>query len=109
MYKIEVLVLCLVCLFLFYKCIMISIFTWAGNGLQTTDINSQHNNEPFSTYGRDNDNYSGNCAGTHEGGWWYDACYGALLTGRYTDGYQWYGGNGWIYLQESVMMVRRRQ
>ena len=88
---------------------MISLFTWAGNGLQTTDVNSQHNNQPFTTYDRDNDNVGYNCAGSYGGGWWYSHCGSALLTGTYTGHYAWYGDNGWIFLKESVMMVRRRQ
>ena len=101
------LVLCLVCLLLLY--IMISLFTLAGNGLQTTKPAWQHNNQPFSTYDKENDNADYNCARDWGGGWWYNYCYGALLTGTYADRYDWRGDKGWIWLQESVMMVRRRQ
>ncbi len=38
---------------------------------------------PFSTKDRDNDSDgSGNCAVTHQSGWWYDDCGGCNPTGR---------------------------
>ncbi|XP_033725133.1 angiopoietin-related protein 7-like [Pecten maximus] len=40
------------------------------------------NGMEFSSYDQDNDEYSGNCASSCEGGWWYRKCYDANLNGR---------------------------
>ena len=41
-----------------------------------TDRMSYHNNKPFSTTDRDNDNHRTNCAKEYGGGgWWYWDCY----------------------------------
>ena len=77
--------------------------------LQTTTSHFQHNKQPFSTTDRDNDNWYDNCAAYYGGGWWYNGCFGVLLTGRYNGFYRWRGDTDKIYLLESVMMVRRRQ
>ena len=91
--------------------IALYIFTLEGDGLQTT-YTRRHNNKVFSAYDKDNDDNAGNCARYYDGGWWYnglDGCYAVLLTGTYSCCYSWFGDNGWIILQESVMMVRRKQ
>ncbi|CAC5397241.1 Fibrinogen-like protein A,Ryncolin-2,Tenascin-X,Angiopoietin-related protein 6,Angiopoietin-related protein 2,Ryncolin-1,Ryncolin-3,Fibrinogen C domain-containing protein 1 [Mytilus coruscus] len=83
----------------------------AGDGM------AKYNGIPFSTYDRDHDTYSVNCA-AHErlkGGWWYTDCWspiGASLNGKYTPGASLYGGI--IYrtwqsesLKKSTMMIRK--
>ncbi|KAH8329457.1 hypothetical protein KR074_010919, partial [Drosophila pseudoananassae] len=46
-----------------------------------------HLNMKFSTYDRDNDLSSGNCAQTVNGGWWFNECAKSHLNGRfYKDG-----------------------
>lgn len=35
----------------------------------------------FSTFDVDNDNYTGNCAATYPGGWWFNRCHSAYLNG----------------------------
>lgn len=49
----------------------------------TGDSLSSHNAQKFSTYDRDNDSNSGNCAQAHKGGWWYKDCHSTNLNGVY--------------------------
>lgn len=42
-----------------------------------------HLNHQFSTYDRDNDAYSSNCAVSYRGAWWYDNCYDSNFNGDY--------------------------
>ena len=53
-----------------------------GNG-DDSDPLANHNGQYFSTYDRDNDASSGNCAYRSQGGWWYNNCYHANLNGRH--------------------------
>ncbi|BFZ25715.1 hypothetical protein BsWGS_28754 [Bradybaena similaris] len=59
----------------------------AGDGLK------YHNSQFFSTYDRDNDNYSGNCAILYIGAWWYNGCNQANLNGLF--GVNNYVGASW--------------
>ena len=54
-----------------------------------TDRMTYHNNKPFTTTDRDNDDYStSNCANFYGGaGWWYSECYTANL--NHPDGPTW--------------------
>ncbi|XP_037079124.1 uncharacterized protein LOC119100116 [Pollicipes pollicipes] len=73
------------------------------------------NLNPFSTYDRDNDRSSLNCASMLKGGWWWRSC-GRGLNGLYLadpndviarQGIVWYRWRGWDYsLKRSVMMIR---
>ncbi|XP_065210080.1 angiopoietin-2 [Planococcus citri] len=75
------------------------------------------NNSPFSTYNRDNDRSSLNCASMLKGGWWWRSC-GRGLNGLYlTDpqdltarqGIVWFRWRGWDYtLKKAMMMIRPR-
>ncbi|MGH0185600.1 UNVERIFIED_CONTAM: hypothetical protein FKN15_018621 [Acipenser sinensis] len=58
-----------------------------------------HNDQPFSTFDKDNDNGSLNCAVTVSGAWWYQACYYSNLNGKYSKeaikyGIDWKTGKG---------------
>ncbi|XP_055378344.1 angiopoietin-2 isoform X1 [Condylostylus longicornis] len=73
------------------------------------------NNSPFSTYNRDNDRSSLNCASMLKGGWWWKSC-GRGLNGLYLhdpqdltarQGVVWFRWRGWDYtLKKSLMMIR---
>ncbi|XP_033102130.1 ryncolin-1-like [Anneissia japonica] len=42
-----------------------------------------HKKQPFSTFDRDNDSSSTNCAAHHSGGWWFKSCDECNLNGKY--------------------------
>ncbi|XP_065428419.1 ficolin-2-like isoform X7 [Chrysemys picta bellii] len=64
-----------------------------------------HNNMPFTTRDVDNDLYSGNCATSFKGAWWYKDCHWSNLNGlylrgdheSYADGVNWKTGKGQKY------------
>jgi predicted nucleic acid-binding Zn-ribbon protein len=72
------------------------------------------NNIPFSTYNKDNDRSSLNCASMLKGGWWFRSC-GRSLNGLYLhnqdlsarQGIVWFRWRGWDYtLKKVVMMIK---
>ncbi|XP_077982358.1 microfibril-associated glycoprotein 4-like [Glandiceps talaboti] len=70
---------------------------YSGNAGDSLNYGSHyiHNGESFSTYDRDNDMHSINCARTYKSGWWYNACIVANLNGPYLSegqrrGVKWY-------------------
>ncbi|GFS04333.1 fibrinogen-related protein 3.1 [Elysia marginata] len=77
----------------------------AGEGL------SYSNNKPFSTFDRDNDDASGNCAMAHHGAWWYSKCHTSNLNGiwleKTTLGISWYTGSAWVHPDFTEMKIRR--
>ena len=68
----------------------------------------------FSTYDRDNDHASGNCASYHKGAWWYDFCRISNLNGLYLKaGERSYKGmnwrdwkNDWRSMKKTEMKIR---
>lgn len=69
----------------------------------------------FSTFDRDNDAWSKNCAERFQGAWWYTACLNSNLNGLYLrgahesfgDGVCWYHWRGYRYsLKSSVMKIK---
>ena len=79
--------------------------------------NHNLNGMQFSTYDRDNDKTSSNCAVSYRGGWWYKNCAYANLNGKYLHdqssnaGVVWYHFNAtassWRTLRYSDMKLRR--
>ena len=54
---------------------------------------SIHNGRSFSTHDYDNDAWSGNCAQSYGGGWWYNSCFQIHLNGPHgTSKFTWYDG-----------------
>ncbi|XP_014815190.1 PREDICTED: fibrinogen-like protein 1-like protein [Calidris pugnax] len=51
----------------------------AGDSMTTNSASTVHDNMKFSAKDRDQDTYSGNCASSYGGGWWYSACYSVRL------------------------------
>ena len=69
------------------------------------DNMAYHNGRPFSTYDKDNDASSSNCA--HDiGGWWFGSCYQSALTQIHSNIY-WYRASSTINYVE--MKVRPKQ
>ena len=52
---------------------------------------------PFSTYDRDNDQNSSNCAERFKGAWWHNSCYGSNLNGLYLPGQNEVENAIWYY------------
>ncbi|XP_052871188.1 fibrinogen-like protein A, partial [Anopheles cruzii] len=77
------------------------------------DCLSYHKNMKFTTYDRDNDEYSPrNCAAFHEGAWWYKRCSYSNLNGPYKNivdhkSMSWYDySDSYEGLSFSRMMIR---
>ncbi|KAM6192714.1 fibrinogen-like protein 1-like protein [Sarcoramphus papa] len=51
----------------------------AGDAMTSNSASSVHDNMKFSAKDLDQDTYSGNCASSYGGGWWYSACYSVRL------------------------------
>ena len=81
----------------------------AGDSLST------HRGYPFTTKDQDNDIWSGNCAVSYKGAWWYNACHHSNLNGVYhhgqhssnADGVNWYHWKGYKYSAKRAEMKIR--
>ncbi|KAM6118611.1 fibrinogen-like protein 1-like protein [Phoenicopterus ruber ruber] len=51
----------------------------AGDAMTSNIASTMHDNMKFSAKDLDQDTYSGNCASSYGGGWWYSACYSVRL------------------------------
>ncbi|XP_028832543.1 angiopoietin-related protein 1-like [Denticeps clupeoides] len=88
--------------------------TYQGNA---GDSLSSHNGKQFTTLDRDKDNFSGNCAHFHKGGWWYNACgqtnlngvwySGGVYRSKFQDGIFWADYGGGYYSMKAVRMMIR--
>ncbi|GFN97170.1 fibrinogen related protein 12.1, partial [Plakobranchus ocellatus] len=83
--------------------------SYTGNA---QDALSHHKDLFFSTFDRDNDKApASNCAISHHGGWWYNACYNANLNGQWgvkaPKGPVWLWAKGKEGVSFSEMKIRR--
>ncbi|XP_072042703.1 fibrinogen-like protein A [Amphiura filiformis] len=94
---------------------VLTIGSYSGNA---GDSLGYHNNWAFSTYDRDQDRRSGNCAQERQGAWWYGNCAYSNLNGQYLGptgtnnvaGMTWYHWKSrYEPLKTSEMKVRRVQ
>ncbi|XP_072041651.1 uncharacterized protein [Amphiura filiformis] len=94
---------------------VLTIGSYSGNA---GDSLRHHNNKAFSTYDRDQDRRSGNCAQERQGAWWYGNCAYSNLNGQYLGptGTNNFAGMTWYHwksryepLKTSEMKVRRVQ
>ena len=77
---------------------------------------SYHSGKKFSTRDRDNDIWSGQCAQTFRGAWWYGACHSSNLNGlylfgphsSYANGVNWSAWLGYHYSLKFTEMKFRR-
>ena len=77
-----------------------TIIRHTGNA---TDSLTYHNGRSFSTYDRDNDDDSGNCAEHYKAAWWYKACYYSNLNGIYHNGTSYLGVH-WVNLKDGYSL-----
>nr|XP_039257821.1 microfibril-associated glycoprotein 4-like [Styela clava] len=80
------------------------------------DSLSGHNGQRFTTKDQDNDSYSGNCAVSFKGAWWYFKCHSSSLNGyyfkggvhkSYADGVEWSSWKGAYHsLKVTEMKIR---
>uniref|UniRef100_A0A8C6WI58 Microfibril associated protein 4 n=2 Tax=Neogobius melanostomus TaxID=47308 RepID=A0A8C6WI58_9GOBI len=80
----------------------------AGNSL------SEHNGQMFSTFDKDQDSHSSNCAKTFLGGWWYGECHSVNPNGMYlwgssasAIGINWVSWKGYEYSLKAISMKIR--
>jgi len=83
--------------------------------VSTGDSLVRHLGQQFSTYDEKHDLWSGNCAVSFKGAWWYNACHVSNLNGyyyggphtSYADGVEWKTWTGLYYsLKTTEMKIR---
>ncbi|CAC5394954.1 Fibrinogen-like protein A,Ryncolin-4,Angiopoietin-related protein 7,Angiopoietin-related protein 1,Ficolin-3,Ficolin-1-B,Techylectin-5A,Ficolin-2,Ryncolin-1,Tenascin-R,Fibrinogen-like protein 1,Angiopoietin-1,Tenascin-X,Fibrinogen C domain-containing protein 1-A,Tenascin-N,Ryncolin-3,Tenascin,Fibroleukin,Fibrinogen C domain-containing protein 1,Fibrinogen gamma chain,Ryncolin-2,Fibrinogen beta chain,Angiopoietin-related protein 6,Techylectin-5B,Angiopoietin-related protein 2,Angiopoietin-2,Microfibril-asso len=90
----------------------LTVLGYSGNA---GDSMAYHDGMLFSTFDRDNDKDTINCAKIYHGGWWSKSCHHANLNGRYlsgtspyAEGINWYEWHGFYYSLKSVKMMIRK-
>ncbi len=88
----------------------------AGDSLTNTSVNEgwYHGGMNFTTFDSDNDRSPINCAArNYQGGWWFNSCAYACLTGTYTNfHFRWdslYHVTSYTRLRAARMMVKRNE
>ena len=56
---------------------------YSGTAGDSMTVNTNLDGMQFSTYDRDNDKWSNNCAERQDAGWWYNHCFDAAPNGVY--------------------------
>lgn len=92
------------------------IVLFSGDSLYKSMHNNTTNGMKFSTYDRDNDISTYNCADVFSGAWWYTDCHFSNLNGKYLGGYhksaadriEWYTWKGHHYSLKTVKMTFRK-
>lgn len=74
-----------------------------GDSLVENDAKYRIPGMQFSTFDVDNDNYTDNCAAEFLGGWWFNRCHSAYLTGPWNS-YDW--RNPWFSQYTSGTQVK---
>ena len=65
----------------------------------------------FSTYDRDNDQWSSvNCASDRKGAWWYKSCHFSNLNGRYLKAGEIYDqGINWLHWKNDYRSMKKTE
>lgn len=89
---------------------MLNVSGFHGNASDSLDY---HSGMMFTTYDRDNDGQSFNCAVANKGAWWHKTCHFSNLNGQYgidnATGIIWNHWRGYYHsLNGTRMMVRRK-
>ena len=63
----------------------------------------------FTTKDRDNDKYSGNCASSYKGAWWYNSCHFSNLNGLYLNGKNDPKGVDWRRWKNTYYSVKKSE
>ncbi|XP_051861848.1 fibrinogen-like protein 1 isoform X1 [Drosophila albomicans] len=85
----------------------LSLGEYKGN---IRDVMRYNENMKFTTFDRDNDLYSRNCAVfSDNSGWWYNKCSSINLNGLYGASLEWWTGTEAIKLKEAKMLIRSKE
>nr|KAG5690336.1 hypothetical protein BaRGS_027633 [Batillaria attramentaria] len=84
--------------------------TVSGYSGSAGDSLTFHNNQPFSTYDRDNDAQNTNCAVINHGAWWYRNCGNSNLNARYKQSAEsGFGGITWLHWKNKYISLKKTE